>query len=324
MALRPTWAWTALAVLMAACGTGSDEAPRTGARTVLASDASRGAGGSAARGPSCALFERVASFTSALRETSGLARSGRSDSILWTHNDSGGDPELSAIGMAGRLRASVTVTGARNRDWEALSAGPCPEGACLFVGDIGDNLNERDPVTVYRVPEPELGDTRVRARAWAVRYPGGPRDAEGLAVHPMTGTVWIVSKGRAHPAQVFRIPLAEDADSALAEPVVNLTDGPLPPPSMLTGAAFTPDGRWLLVRSYVQLFFLPVDADGVPGPPVSEPVDLSPLGERQGEAVETFPDGWVYFTSEAAMAGARPELARARCDYPEAGTEGAP
>jgi hypothetical protein len=275
--------------------------------------------------PACSLFERVADFTTSLRETSGLARSAWSDSVLWTHNDSGGDPELSAIDLGGRVLATVAVAGARNRDWEALSAGPCPEGECLFVGDIGDNFNERDPVTVYRIPEPTLDASRsARARSWAVRYPGGPRDAEALAVHPLTGAAWVVAKGRAHPVQVFRLPLSEEVDEVMAEPVLSLTDRAVALPRMVTGAAFTPDGRWLLVRSYTELFFLPVDEAGVPGPPASPPVDLSPLGERQGEAVETFPDGWVYFSSEAEVAGGRPELTRARCAYPETGTDGAP
>lgn len=322
MAARATWTGPVLAVLLAACETGTDDGPRTASAVDVPSQE----GGEArAAGPSCELFERVADFSASLRESSGLARSARSDSVLWTHNDSGGDPALSAIDLSGRVRATIRVRGARNRDWEALSSGPCPEGTCLFVGDIGDNLNERDPVTIYRVPEPALGDAQTaRARAWAVRYPGGPRDAEGLAVHPVTGTAWVVSKGRAHPVQVFRVPLAEDAEDAVAEPVVTLSEGPLPPPRMVTGAAFTPDGRWLLVRSYVELFFLPVDEDGIPGLPVSQPIDLSPLGERQGEAVEALSGGWVYFTSEAALAGARPALGRARCEYPEVGTEGAP
>ncbi|HSM35390.1 MAG TPA: hypothetical protein VK837_03250 [Longimicrobiales bacterium] len=274
--------------------------------------------------PSCELFEHVADFTPALRETSGLARSSRAAGVLWTHNDSGGEPSLTALDRNGTVLGSVRVADARNIDWEALSAGPCPEDDCLFVGDIGDNANEREPVRVYRIPEPAPdAGTSAPARAWSVRYPGGPRDAEALAVHPSTGEAWIVAKGRAHPVQVFRVPLSDEVDEALAEPVLDLTDRPVPPPRMITGASFTPDGRWLLVRSYTELFFLPV-VDGVPQAPLRPAVDLTPLEERQGEAVETFPEGWVYFTSEAVVAGGRPELTRARCAYPETGTEGAP
>jgi hypothetical protein len=321
----PRGAMLAVFSLAGACGATDD--PGAGAvRDALAQGpaASDSAQPASVRAPSCELLEHVADFTPALRETSGLARSARADGVLWTHNDSGGDPALTAIDRSGTVLGSVRVSGARNTDWEALSAGPCPDGDCLFIGDIGDNLNEREPVTVYRIPEPAAdAGTSAPARAWSVRYPGGPRDAEALAVHPATGETWIVSKGRAHPVQVFRLRLSEEVDEALAEPVLDLTGRPVPPPRMITGASFTPDGRWLLVRSYTELFFLPV-AEGVPQAPERPAVDLTPLEERQGEAVETFPEGWVYFTSEAVVAGGRPELTRARCAYPETGTEGAP
>jgi len=316
--------WTAaLAALVPGCeresrAAGVDATAEAGSEPVTTTDAMADAetGSAAASGvPECSLFQNVAAFAVSLRESSGLARSSGSDAVLWTHNDSGGDASLAAIDLSGRTLGVVTIAGARNRDWEDLASGPCPEGTCLFIGDIGDNLNERDPVTIYRVPEPAVDAGRsARARAWSVRYPGGPRDAEGLAVHPTTGEVWIVSKGRAHPVQVFRVPLPEDGESTVAEPVVSLTRGATPGRRMVTGATFTPDGRWLLVRSYTELVFLPVDGAGVPGPAAEPAVDLTGLNESQGEAVEAFADGWVYFTSESGMAGSTPMLSRAYCE----------
>ncbi|MEN8375697.1 MAG: hypothetical protein ABFS34_09635 [Gemmatimonadota bacterium] len=319
-----------LAILASACGDQgrSSGSADPGAGAAIA--ATQGADGGAALGaeqgtsqptatpsaPTCSRFETVAEFAVTWRETSGLARSARSDSILWTHNDSGGEASLAALDLAGRTLGVVGIPGARNRDWEALSAGPCAEGSCLFIGDIGDNLNERDPVTIYRVTEPPVDASRsARARAWSLTYPGGPRDAEGLAVHPATGEVWIVSKGRAHAIEVFRVPLGDESAEVVADPVIALTNRPVTPGRMITGATFSPDGRWLLVRSYTELFFLPVDDAGVPGPPARPTVDLAPLGERQGEAVEAFADGWVYFTSEARLSGAAPVLSRASCSF---------
>lgn len=320
----------AVAALAAGCGqeAGAARVESAGAAPARLSDGSAAApaatpdatvanrpGDAGRPAPACTGFEHVADFTPALRETSGLARSARAADVLWTHNDSGGEPALTAIDLNGRALGTVRVPEARNRDWEALSAGPCPEGDCLYIGDIGDNLNERDPVTIYRIlePAPDAG-TSAPARAWSVRYPGGPRDAEALAVHPRTGQVWIVSKGRAKPVQVYRVALPEHGESVVAEPVVTLTRGAVPFPRMVTGATFTPDGGWLLVRSYTELFFLPVDSAGVPGPTAGPAADLSELDERQGEAVEAFSGGVVYFTSEAEGAGRSPELSRARCD----------
>jgi hypothetical protein len=276
-------ALAALAVLASACAdrgrtsgsadSGADAAIATtqdpGGRAALGAEREANQPAATRTPPICSRFETVAEFAVSWRETSGLARSARSDSVLWTHNDSGGEASLAALDLAGRTLGVVGIPGARNRDWEALSAGPCAEGSCLFIGDIGDNLNARDPVTIYRITEP-------------------PVDAS-----------------RSAPA----------SDEVVAEPVFALTRRAVSPGRMITGATFSPDGRWLLVRSYTELFFLPVDDAGVPAPTTAPPVDLAPLAERQGEAVEALANGWVYFTSEARLSGAAPVLSRAACSY---------
>src|SRR4051812_34201862 len=50
-------------------------------------------------------------------ETSGLAASQRTAGLLWTHNDSGGEPVLFALNTDGTLRGSVQLQGVVNRDW---------------------------------------------------------------------------------------------------------------------------------------------------------------------------------------------------------------
>src|SRR5690606_28459365 len=97
----------------------------------------------------------------------------------------GNDPDLFALDAAGRIVQKVRVAGAEITDWEDIDGGPCPEGYCLYVGDIGDNGAKRDAVTVYRVPEPAAGASEVAgAVALQARFPGGARDAEGLFVLP--------------------------------------------------------------------------------------------------------------------------------------------
>ena len=117
-----------------------------------------------------------------LPEASGLAIGRRGPDRLWTHNDSGA-PELVALDRAGRVVARVTVTGAEVEDWEAVAAGSCPAGSCLFNGDIGDNDAVRPFVTIYRLEEP-AGSPPSSLAADVVRatYPDGPRDAETLLV----------------------------------------------------------------------------------------------------------------------------------------------
>ena len=135
----------------------------------------------------------------ALPEASGVAVSRRVPGRLWTHNDSG-QPVLFMLDARGGVTGRIQLSGATVVDWEAVSAGPCPTGSCLYVGDIGDNNARRDHITVYRLTEP--GDTpsgaaasTAAAEAFHARYPDGPHDAETLLVAP-DGGLYIVTKGR--------------------------------------------------------------------------------------------------------------------------------
>jgi hypothetical protein len=86
-----------------------------------------------------------------------------------------------------------------------------------------------------------------------IRYPDGPQDAEALFVLPDT-TVYIISKGRNGPITVYRYPPPLRAgERVLLEPVQQLSPGLVQLPDLVTGAAATPDGRTIAVRTYTHL-----------------------------------------------------------------------
>ena len=129
-----------------------------------------------------------------VRESSGVAASREHSGVLWTHNDSGGEPEVHAVDPTGRLLGRVRLTGAENKDWEDIALGPCPSGECLYIADIGDNRGSRKDVEIYRIPEPDLNaPAGPRAERFRVRYPDGPRDAEALFLLP-SGELFVISK----------------------------------------------------------------------------------------------------------------------------------
>jgi len=142
-------------------------------------------------------------------EASGLVQL-RSRPDTWlTHNDAGGEPELYAISGAGVHTVTLPVNGADFVDWEDLAAGPCPDGngACIYIGDIGDNDKERETISVYVVREPTELDTSLDTIAtWEVSYPEGPANAEGLLVHPCTGVLSLITKTRDNPNPIFQFP----------------------------------------------------------------------------------------------------------------------
>src|SRR5476651_665454 len=90
-----------------------------------------------------------------ITESSGLVRSVRHPSVLWTHNDGGRTAEIYGIDPKGRTVAQITLRGIDPYDPEALSRGVDNHGKpALFLADIGDNAARRKNVSVFRVTEP--------------------------------------------------------------------------------------------------------------------------------------------------------------------------
>ena len=178
-------------------------------------------------------------------ESSGLALSRRHQAVLWTHNDSGDEPRLYAVGSKGRTLATLTLAGVEARDWEAMAAARDDRGRpALFVGDIGDNNGVWPDVSVYRVPEPaRLRDATVPATRYRLRYPDGPRDAEALLVDPRSNRLYVATKDAAGGG-LYRAPAHLRTDQ------VNTLRRVARVPPVITDAAFTPDGRAFVLRDY--------------------------------------------------------------------------
>ena len=253
----------------------------------------------------------------AVHESSGVALAGSGDAV-WTHNDSG-RPALYLVGLDGRLRGEVAVTGASVTDWEDLAAGPCPgSGRCLYIADIGDNQAARPNVTIYRVPEPAPGATRTQpAAALTAAYPDGAHDAEALLVLP-DGAVYIVTKGETGPVAVYELPrTARPGTVARMRQVAVLSPERVSRSERITGAAASPDGQWLAMRTLRTLRFYPTGnlSAGTLGTPLTH--DLRPLREPQGEAVALGADGGVYLSSEGGGRNTPATLSHLSCSLPQ-------
>lgn len=265
----------------------------------------------------CRVVEAGRPLPEEVRETSGLAQSRRDPGRFWTHNDSGGDPDLFALDADGRVTARVRVTGAVVEDWEDLEAGPCPDGACLYVGDIGDNDQARSEVTVYRIPEPAPGESASRpAAVLRARFPDAPQDAEALFLLP-SGDLYLVTKGRHGPIALYRYPAPlRPGETVTLERVKELWPQPKANDDRVTSATATPDGRWVGIRTYRSLFLFPAARLVGPGPVEPVAADLSPLEEGQGEALVLADDGTAWVTSEAAKKKEPPRWSRLSCTLP--------
>ena len=180
-------------------------------------------------------------------ESSGLALSRRHPGVVWTHNDSGDEARLFAVGSDGRTRAVLTLAGVEARDWEAVAAGRDDRGRpALFAGDIGDNNGVWPEIAVYRVTEPAvLRDATVAAVRYRLRYADGPRNAEALLIDPRSNRLYVATKAEAG-AGLYRAPARLDPAG------VNVLRRVAGVPPVVTDGAFLPSGRGFVLRDYQQ------------------------------------------------------------------------
>ncbi|MCX6370016.1 MAG: hypothetical protein NTZ58_02005 [Solirubrobacterales bacterium] len=227
----------------------------------------------------------------ALTEASGLAESAVNPGVYWTHNDSGDRARLFAIDAAtGALRATFELPGVTATDWEDLAIAPDADGNdAFYIADIGDNGAARSSVKIYRAAEPTLpaaGAAAVTINAGAVSsqrltYPGGPRDAESLAVGS-DGALTVISKREAQVG-VYRL-----ADPQFTGGISVLSSVGQLPLTWVVGASASPDGSFVLIKTASAVRGYAVGSDETVADALvrgGAGVNLPYNAEPQGEAV---------------------------------------
>jgi hypothetical protein len=184
---------------------------------------------------------RAGVMPATLSEASGLAASRRADNLLWAHNDSGGLPVLLALDAAGKLRGKLRIAGVKNTDWEDIASFELDGRAWLLIADTGDNDGKRKDCALLIVAEPDPAELKPDKEltvtvAWRVpvRWPGGARDCEAVAVDAREGKIYLLTK-RTVPPELYTLPLrSAPAGSTGANP------GALPPLTLPSLAASAP------------------------------------------------------------------------------------
>ncbi|MEV0992554.1 hypothetical protein, partial [Streptomyces sp. NPDC049949] len=239
--LTPPWAAALVTAVLAA---------------VLPAAAWQAAG--AATGPAAAPGARAAAAALApehkctlpggLAELSGLAMSRKHPGIFYAVNDSGNTNQVFAVDCTdatGRLKATYTLSGVGNTDWEGLTIGKDAAGLpAILVGDIGDNFSGRAQILVHSFTEPDrLADATVTPVTYRFAYADGRHDAESLLADPGTGRLYVASKLIGAAGQLYQAPLPPQTGR------VNTLTAVRPGPVFTTDGAFSPSGTSYALRS---------------------------------------------------------------------------
>jgi hypothetical protein len=93
----------------------------------------------------------VSALPANFKEGSGLIYT--STGKLLTHNDSSGKNEIAIMDSLGNLLKTIVVDSATNVDWEDITN---DINGNYYIGDFGNNLNDRTDLKIYKIPNPEL------------------------------------------------------------------------------------------------------------------------------------------------------------------------
>jgi len=176
-------------------------------------------------------------------EASGIAST---QGLYLTFNDSGGTATVYAYNKSSQLIATINVPGATNADWEDITVVPNGTTDDIYIGDIGDNSNIRTNLKLYKFNIPSINKTilnqSVQAQnvtTYPISYNDGPRDAESLAVSPVTKRAYIVSKKST--------PFVYEGPATLVAGSNNVfTQKNAVPLQYSTGADFSKDGKYFV------------------------------------------------------------------------------
>lgn len=237
-----------------------------------------------------------------VKETSGLVYLAGE---LYTHNDSGGKPELYVLDtLGGSVKRTVFIRGAENRDWESLAFFK----DAFYIGDFGNNTGQRKELLIYRVPFLKNKDTLDVERRIEFYFPeqtdfsdqrkNHAYDTEAMVV--FGDSVFLFSKS--WNDGICRIRAIPDSEGKHAASVVNTFDGS----GLITDAYFEWREKRLLFTGYdlssavLKPFLLSFQANHPAWPVFDSAVkfNLSP-DFVQTEALALLPSGRLAITAEA-------------------------
>lgn len=191
-------------------------------------------------------------------ENSGMTYSKRFNR-LYLVNDSGNDNFFYVTDLKGKLLEKVLVKRAVNVDWEAITYAPCGMSFCLFIGDIGDNGEDTKTHHIYIITELKNFNKAAALRTdITFTYDDGlPHNAESIAVHPISGDIYIASKNLvAAPTIIYKIAKSTFLNRAKATVVakkvgeinyMELSNIISPKDTITTDMAFAPNGKMFLL-----------------------------------------------------------------------------
>ncbi|WP_420936129.1 hypothetical protein ACOJR9_12535 [Alteromonas sp. A081] len=224
---------------------------------------------------------------------------------LWAINDSGGGPILYMLNKDGSIAREVTVSNAKNVDWEDMTQN---QFGHFFLGDFGNNDNDRRWLTIYKIENPiDIKTDTTEAEIIKFTYPQmeegeiKPEDKnyDLEAFVEFKRHLYLFTKNRTEPfdgiTKLYKVgDHAANFDAELIGEFKTCTT--LEKLCWITSAAISPNREKLVLLDSTSLWlFENFDGDNFFSGDVSR-IDLGIITQK--EAVTFYDDNTLVFTDE--------------------------
>lgn len=187
-----------------------------------------------------------------LTENSGMVPA--KDSTVWFVMDRGNPDKIYQVNYKGDLVKELKVKNAKNNDWEDMAR---DENGNVFIGDFGNNSNNRKNLAIYKIPDPnEENADDIEAQKIEFNYPEQTHfppkkskmfyDAEAFFYY--RNNFYIITKNRTQPfngeALLYKVPAVEGNHKA------QYLGSFIPPKGknrQVTSADISPDGKTIVL-----------------------------------------------------------------------------
>ncbi len=241
-----------------------------------------------------------------LRELSGLVATTSGYVVIDDGSDDDSHKKVFYLDTTcGIAKDPVSYSGAGPYDTEDLAL--APDGQTLWIGDIGDNATSktrRERIAVWTMPL----SGKKRPVLHRLTYPEQkPHDAEALLIGD-DNLPLIITKDPSGKAEIFtptaKLQVAGDTEPVPMKKVGEVTvpktntDNKLGAPGRMTitGAARSPDGTKVVLRTYADAFEYDVANGDIVGALTEGKPRVTPLADVFGEAISYAPDGKTFVT----------------------------
>ncbi|MBS9463998.1 hypothetical protein KIM67_16370 [Flagellimonas sp. 389] len=159
---------------------------------------------------------------SKLSEISGIVS--LDGTTIWAIEDNGNKDDIYKVNLEGKIIKKFDVKDAENKDWEDLAKDNLGN---LYIGDFGNNANDRKNLCIYKLPSPENETgNKIEAKKIKFHYPEQdefpPKKSELVydceAFFYRDGFLYLITKNRTKPyngkALIYKIPAAKGTYTA--------------------------------------------------------------------------------------------------------------